>query len=129
MKRLKTISIMVLAALGVAMLPMQSEARRLGDVGAIWVDSNSCTSKLENQLSSNGFAVADSPRWSDTTLEVDVHELNARFGTSARYTATLRDEDGRLLFSTMGREDSLNYSELCEDIGDDIAERLANRVG
>jgi hypothetical protein len=129
MKRLKTICIMVLAALGVAVLPAHSEARMLSEVGAIWVDSDSCTARLEDQLSENGFAIAGSPRWSDSTLVVDVDELDARFGAAARYTATLRDVDGRLLFSTSGRENSHNYSALCEDIGDDIAERLANRVG
>jgi hypothetical protein len=129
MKRLKTICIMVLAALGVAVLPTQSEARRLSDAGAIWVDSNSCTAKLEDRLSDNGFAVAGSPRWSDTTLEVDVDELDTHWGAAAGYTAVLRDEDGRILFSTSGREHSHNFAAMCSDMGDDIAGRLANRMG
>jgi hypothetical protein len=104
-------------------------ARSLNQVDTIWLDSNSCMSGLSEQASEHGFAESRSPRSSDAILEVNVHQLDADFGASARYSAVLHGDDGRVLFSTSGREDSISQRELCADISDDIFDRMESRKG
>lgn len=58
-----------------------------------------------------------------------MHHLDANFGASARYSATMRGEDGDVLFRTTGREDSISVAELCEDISEDIVDRIETRRG
>jgi hypothetical protein len=104
-------------------------ARSLNQVDSIWLDSNSCLSGLSDEASEHGFAQSRSPRSADAILEVDVHQLDANVGASARYSAVLHGDDGRVLFRTSGREDSISQRELCADIGDDIFDRIENRRG
>lgn len=104
-------------------------ARSLHQVDSIWLDANTCMSGLSDEASSHGFAQTRNPRSADAVLEVDVHQLDAHVGNSARYSAVLRGDDDRVLFSTSGREDSISRQELCADIGDDIFDRMEDRRG
>lgn len=104
------------------------DARSLYEVDAMAVDSNSCNGALRDALSDSGFLVT-SRRGADAELDVDVRHLDTEFGRSARYTATVRGDDGDVLFRTSGREDSITTAELCEDISDDIVDRIENRTG
>jgi hypothetical protein len=104
-------------------------ARTLNEVEAIWLDSNSCNGGISQQLNTHGFLIAGTPRSSDAVLDVQVNPQDSPLGAAAKYSATLTGEDGRVLFSTSGREDSITHSELCEDIGDDIVDRIENRMG
>lgn len=104
-------------------------ARSLNQVDSIWLDSNSCMAGLSDEASEHGFLQSRSPRSADAILEVNVHQLDADIGNSARYSAVLRGDDGRVLFSTSGREDSITQQELCADIGDDIFDRIESRRG
>jgi hypothetical protein len=58
---------------------------------------------------------------------VNVRQLDANTGASARFSATLRDRPGEVVWETTGREDSINQEELCEDISEDIVKRLERR--
>jgi hypothetical protein len=133
MKLSKSMFVVAVAAISALFAGLASArgpyARSLNQVDSIWVDSNICMSGLSNEASEHGFLQSGSPRSSDAILEVDVHQLDTDVGNSARYSATLRGDDGRVLFSTSGREDSLTQRELCADIGDDIFDRIESRRG
>lgn len=130
---------MVYALLAMATLVCQSAyarrvddrgpyARSLSQVQTISVDSNECIGQLDDELDDHGFINSSSSR-ADGVLEVDVHQLDANMGATARFAATLRGRDGRVLFSTTGREDSFSVAELCEDISEDIFDRMRTRMG
>jgi hypothetical protein len=133
MKLPKSVFVIAIAAMSTLFAGLASArgpyARSLNQVDAIWLDSNSCMAGLSDEASDHGFAQTRSPRSSDAVLEVNVHHLDANVGASARYSAVLHGEDGRVLFSTSGREDSISHRELCADISDDIFDRIENRRG
>lgn len=127
-KALGLTSLVAASALMSAQTLARPDARSLYEVDAMSVDSNSCNGALRDSLQDNGFLVTNR-RSADAELDVDVRHLDADFGASARYTATVRGDDGDVLFRTSGREDSITTAELCEDISEDIVERIENRVG
>lgn len=104
-------------------------ARSLNQVDAIWLDSNSCTNGLSDELEGRGYVLTNSRRSADAILDVNFQPRRTEFGVSARYSATLRGEDGRVLFSTAGHESSITLTELCADISDDIADRMEKGMG
>lgn len=133
MKLSKTMAAIAATVMGVAFLSAFSfggpSARSVQEVDAIWLDSNVCTSGISQEIHEHGFVAVSSPRKADAVLEVNVRHLDANAGASARYTATLRGADDRVLFSITGREDSITQKELCADIGDDILDAVESRVG
>lgn len=133
MKLSKSVLVVAIAALGASVAGVASArgpyARSLHQVDAIWVDSNMCSAGLSNELSEHGFQQTSSPRIADAILDVNVRQERTNLGAEARYTATLRGENGRVLFSMNGNEESLTQRELCADISDDIFDRLENRMG
>lgn len=131
MKSLKAVcfgSLLCSASLLSAQALARPDARSLYEVDAVTVDANSCNGALREELLDNGYLVTGR-RAADAELDVDVRHLDADFGASARYTATVRGDDGDVLFRTSGREDSITMAELCSDISEDIVERIENRVG
>jgi hypothetical protein len=119
----------LLTAQTVAALERGPHARSLQEVESIWLDSSSCSSGISHQLDRGGFLLTGSPRMADAVLEVNVNHLDTDMGAAARYSATLHGRNGRVLFSTSGRENSVSERELCQDIGDDIADRIESRMG
>jgi hypothetical protein len=105
---------------------MGPSARTVNQVNAIWLDSNICMGEIGEQLDEHGFFLTGGPRSSDAVLTVDV---NPHGSESASYVATLRGDDGRVLMRTGGREDSVDDEEVCEDIGEEIADRIESRQG
>lgn len=124
-------TMVMLALVGAALLSMSTamgrERSSWADVGTIWLDTNGCTSKLITELEDHDFALTNSHRSADAVLKVDVHQLDAHTGASARYSASLRDADGRLLMNTSGREDAISQKKLCSNITDDVLDRLSDR--
>lgn len=133
MKLSKSVFVIAVAAMSALFAGLASArgpyARSLSQVDSIWVDSNICMASLSDEASEHGFLQSGSPRSADAILEVNVHQLDANVGNSARYSAILRGDDGRVLFSTSGRESSISQRELCADIGDDIFDRIESRRG
>jgi hypothetical protein len=129
------------AALGVAgLLVAQSALGRspaqgvhsLGLVHLIGIDSNMCELGITQEMSKEGFLVTDRTRSSDAVLEVTIQTNGSISDQSsverARYSAVLVGMSDRVLFATGGTEDAPNLEELCEDIGDEIANQLEARM-
>lgn len=122
----------VLALLLIVMMlfsPRNAAAKSEGwsDVGLIYVDTNGCTDKLTTELMDHDFALTNQRGGADAVLKVDVHQLDAHTGASARYTATLRDSGGKILVNTSGREDAISQKKLCSNITDDVLDRLSDK--
>lgn len=100
----------------------------LASVERIYLDTNGCTPQFQEELSDAEYRLEDSPITADAVMKVDVHQLDASMGASARYTANLIDPDGSPLFAFSGREDSISQEELCEDISEDVVEELEDQV-
>jgi hypothetical protein len=94
----------------------------------LWLETNGCTPQLSEELQENGYTLAASSKNSEGILHVDVHQLDANTGASARFSAKLNDKAGKSIWQTTGREDSISQEELCEDIGEEVAERLKKRM-
>jgi len=100
----------------------------LNSVRTIHLQTNGCTPQLNTELqTTGGYGLGSDLKGADASLKVDVHQLDANTGASARFSASLRDQGGKELFSTTGREDSISQEELCEDIAEEIAERMVER--
>lgn len=97
------------------------------DLKVLWLDTNGCTPQLMSELEEDGYLLVSNRGSSEGTLRVNVRQLDANTGASARFSAALRDRSGGIVWQTTGREDSISQEELCEDISEDIAERLERR--
>ena len=135
MKLLQSMSILLVAAVA-ALSAAQSaharsyyfdgpDARSLRDVRTIWLDSNSCSAAISDELERHGFVQASSPSRADAVLVVDVFDrYSSRRDNSAQYRAKLHGEDDSVLFTASGTEVAHNQPQLCEDIGNTIANSL-----
>jgi hypothetical protein len=111
--------------LGAQAVSARPDARSLREVDSIWVDANVCTNGIEDQLRDRGFFVTNSSRSADAHLVVDIYDRgSSRFDDSARYSARMRGDDNHVIFTASGTEYSRTQRELCEDIGDSIAESI-----
>jgi hypothetical protein len=108
-------------------------ARSLRGVELIGLDTNICAMGITDHMVKEGFLVTDRAASSDAVLEVNVLTDGslADHGKieKARYSAVLVGEADRVLFATGGDEEAPDLENLCEDIGDDIADQLNNRMG
>jgi hypothetical protein len=105
------------------------DARSLREVDRVWVDSNSCSADISDQLERRGFFVTSNPRAADAILVVDVDSRSSRrLDSTADYSARLRGEDDYVIFTASGTRNAYSHSELCEEIGDSIAESM-DRMG
>lgn len=108
----------------------------LQQVNSILVKANSCQAGIQQALAQRSIGVTDNAESADATLQVsvtsegrnldDIPEFGG-IGSKASYTASLSNADGKVLFSTAGDEGSVTYNEVCEDIGDEIAERMQDQ--
>jgi hypothetical protein len=107
-------------------------ARSLQEVTSIWVDADVCPMGISEELEEHGFEVTSNRRYADAILKVDV-ATNGRFSNpdsveKARYSARLIGDDGDVLFSTAGRETDHDMNNLCEEVGNEISDRLEDAV-
>ena len=112
------------------------QAATLHQANAVYVSSNQCQSSITNAMADHDLGVTSDSSVADSTLQVSIESQGRNldeipefggFGHKATYTATLIGAEGAALFSTTGEEGSTTFDELCEDIGDEIAERMQER--
>lgn len=114
----------------------EAGAKTVAGVTSIFVESESCRAGIQSALAERGLGVTQAAEKADSRLEVnivsegrnldDIPEFGG-FGSKASYNATLYGDGDSVLFSTAGEEGSTTYEELCEDIGDEVAERIQNK--
>lgn len=104
----------------------------LGQVELIGLDTNMCELGISKEMSNEGFLVTDKTRVSDAVLEVNIRTNGSLADHSAiekaHYSAVLVGAADRVLFATGGEENARNLQELCEDIGDEIASQLEDKM-
>jgi hypothetical protein len=93
-------------------------------VRSIAVEGDACHADISNELRGHGFLLADRSS-ADAVLDVAVRHD----GEDGSYTANLQGVDGRSLFSSSGEEDEEDLADLCEDFGEEIADKLEDRIG
>ncbi|MDX1497537.1 MAG: hypothetical protein R3352_08285 [Salinisphaeraceae bacterium] len=116
-----------MAAIGSTHAAMPADSQ-LSAISKVYLDTNGCTPQLTEELQDEEFLLASSESAAQAKLKVDVHQLDASMGASARYSAMLVNGDGVTLFSTSGREDSISQEELCEDISDDVVDAMQDKI-
>lgn len=113
-------------------------AENMGQVRVVRLNANNCQSGIRGGLGERGFSVTSSEGKVDAVLDVTVNQGGRNLdnvpsfggvGNKASYSATLKGANDKVLFSTSGSEGSINMDELCEDIGDEIGERMQDRRG
>jgi hypothetical protein len=116
----------------------EGSARSVSQVSVIRLETESCSSGIIAGLGERGFSVSTTSDRPDAVMQVEVNTTGRNFddlpsfggvGNRASYSAVMRGEDGKVLFSTSGNEGSINMAELCGDIGDDIGDRLKAQKG
>lgn len=114
----------------------EARASSLAEVTSIHVEAKSCRSGIQQALAERGLGVTQAAEKADSRLQVKVVSEGRNldeipefggFGSKASYNATLYGADDSVLFSTAGEEGSTTYEELCEDIGDEVAERIQDK--
>lgn len=145
MNAVKAITVTTLAAGMIALFAAQQalgrdrvvyldgpSARSLHEVRSISVEGNLCPVRVASQLNRHGF-LATPGGSADAVLELDVATNGSLWDQDSmdegRYTARLVGARGRTLFTTGGYEDSLNLGMLCDEIGEEIADDLEDRLG
>jgi hypothetical protein len=108
------------------------KARSLSEVGAIRIRGGVCEADIAQHLTDHGFVVANSGS-ANAVLDVDMNTNGSlsrpHSVEEGTYQATLLGANDRILFSTAGHEGAHNLASLCDDVGEDIADRLEDRVG
>lgn len=108
-------------------------AKTLPAVHSVFVSANECDAGIRSGLSEFGYHSVSQPDEVDAVLVVNVETTGRNldqipefggFGSKAVYAAKLHGAGGKTLFSTNGKEGSITRNEMCEDIGDEIAERM-----
>jgi hypothetical protein len=125
----------IMAGLVLALATPAAHALRAGSlqaVRAIWVDADVCPMGISQELADRGFMVTPSRRHADAILEVDM-TTNGRYldpdsVEKGRYTARLVGDDGEVLFHTAGYETDHDLDDLCEEVGNEIADSLEDVV-
>jgi hypothetical protein len=126
-------SVLVLfAAYAASAQTLDYGVRNLRQVELIGLDTNICTLGIADQMKKEGFLVTDRNEVSDAVLEVKVQTDGSLSDHSkvetARYSAVLVGAADRVLFAAGGKQHAHDLEELCEDIGDDIAHQLGDRI-
>lgn len=113
--------------------PEDTRATHIGNVRTMHLATNDCPAGIKKALVQHGFAVLADDRPADARLQVTVTRTGRNlqnipefggFGAKASFTAEVIGAQDKVLFATGGQEGSLTSKELCEDIGDELAEKL-----
>ena len=114
---------------------LSRDAFRVGNihnVRLVGLDTNLCTVSLKDQLFQKGLLVTDQNRVADAVLEVDIDTNDSLHDHDeveyAKYSAALVGTNDRVLFATGGNEHGKSLEDLCEDIGDQIADDLDEHI-
>lgn len=114
-----------------------AEAKTLSETNAIFVQGEKCVEGVTAALAERNIGVTSSREKANATLKLDIASQGRNldevpefggFGHKAAYSATLTGAEEKILFSTAGDEGSTTHNEMCEDIGDEIASRLKDRM-
>lgn len=104
----------------------------MDQVELIGLDANMCMLGIREEMSEAGFLVTDNLQVPDAILEVKVR-TNGSLHDHAKlenvhYSAVLVGASDRVLVANGGFEGASNLEEVCEDIGDDIADAIEDRM-
>jgi hypothetical protein len=125
------------SAVGAGEDSAEATAESIGQVRVVQLNAESCRAGISSGLTQRGFSITDSGEV-DAILDVTVNHSGRNLdnipsfggvGNKASYSAKLHGADDKLLFSTSGSEGSVNMEELCQDIGDEIGERMQGQRG
>ena len=109
----------------------------LSKVRSVHLQTNDCPAGISKGLREHGFAVVEQDQKADAELVVNVIRTGRNlddvpqfggFGAKAQFQVEVIGKDDKALFTTAGDEGSLTSKELCEDIGDEIAEKMKGSV-
>src|SRR5262245_47877061 len=117
----QTRSVLLVAAASVALAAASAAwarptARSLSEVDSVFVDANSCSGGIADELERHGFRIASSPRTADAVLAVDVDSRMGRRETSADYSAKLHGDNDFVIFTASGEKFAESYGDLCQQI-------------
>ncbi len=130
---LLTILALALAACGSESKNADTRATHISKVRTLHLTSNDCPAGIRKALQEHGYALLAEDQPADAALKVTVTRTGRNlqsvpefggFGSKANYTAEVVGAENKILFSTAGKEGSITSKEMCEDIGDEIAEKL-----
>lgn len=106
-------------------------AGHISQVRLVHLDSNLCTVGIKEELKGEGMLVTDKAAVADAILEVKIETDDSLQDQSkvekAHYSATLLGANNSVLFASGGNERGRNLEELCEDIGDHIADDIKDK--
>lgn len=115
------------------LMPQDNRADHISKVRTLHLQTNDCPAGISKALQSQGYAVMKEDQEADALLKVTVNRTGRNldqvpefggFGAKANFNVDVVGKDDKVLFTTAGEEGSLTSKELCEDIGDEIAEKL-----
>lgn len=116
-----------------AVPPTAVSATEIGQVRSLHIAAGVCSPVLRHNLAAHGLQLAGGVEV-DAVLRLELRHrrplreslpLIQSLGERAKYTATLTGAGDKALLSLYGEEGSLSLRELCDDIGDEIANKLA----
>ncbi|GEM_PF-1884976 len=135
-----SISIPLLLALPLTACDLSGETEKPGptathinQVRTMQLQTNDCPAGIAKALREHGFAVLEENQQADARLDVTVTRTGRNldqvpefggFGAKATFSAKVIGADDAVLFTTSGKEGSLTSEEMCEDLGDELAEKL-----
>lgn len=106
-------------------------AKTMEGVKLIGIKSNLCQLGIREEVTEAGFMVTDNLQVPDAILEVKVTTNGSTRDHSmvedVHYRAVLVGAGDRVLVADGGYEGARNLEEVCEDIGDEIADAMEDR--
>ena len=109
-------------------------ASDLSQIQRIHIEEGRCAAVIRHNLSQHGFSIARDGD-ADALLSVTLIQLRPlreslpiiqTLGAQTQYRADIKGHKGKILLSLYGQEGSLSFDELCDDISDEIAGKLAD---
>lgn len=113
--------------------PTAITASEIEQVQRIHILAGDCAEILRANLSGHGFDIVGNQPVG-AVIELKLRQLRPlreslpvveSLGAQAKYEARLIGANAQILLSLYGQEGSLSLAELCDDIGDEIANKLA----
>lgn len=110
-----------------------ARATHINKVRTMHLSTNDCPAGVRKSLQEHGFSIQADDQPADAKLVVNITRTGRNlqnvpefggFGAKASFTAEVIGAEDKVLFATGGEEGSITSKEMCEDIGDEIAEKL-----
>ena len=108
------------------------KAKNLQQMQVLHIKPGECAAVLRDNLAGHGLTIHQSGP-ADASLRLQLSNkrplrqhlpIIETLGWQAHYRADVLGADNRILLSMLGQEGSLSMNELCDDIGDEIANKL-----